>query len=201
MLTKKQFEILGVFHGRPFSKLTFKEIKRSSQQKSNNAVQVALKKFEDEDLLITESVGNVNRYSLNFKNNLVLSYLNLINEFKVLKSNLPLETIRTIGDKILEQTVFFVYGVFGSFAKNLARKDSDIDIFILVKESDMKSDIGPVIETINRREIREIDYQIISLSEFEKMLASKQENLGKQIYRENIICYGYIEYLNLIKKF
>ena len=82
MLTKQQLAILGVFKNL-FSSLTFRQIKEQSLQKSNNSVQIALKEFKKQDLIKATVIGDVTTYSLNFNNNLTLSYLNLINDLDI----------------------------------------------------------------------------------------------------------------------
>ena len=80
MLTKRQLTIFSVFKRDIFASLTFKQIKEESKQKSNNVVQIALKEFKEQDLVRTKVTGDVTTYSLNFDNNITLSYLNLIND-------------------------------------------------------------------------------------------------------------------------
>src|SRR3989338_3911003 len=114
MLTKQQLTILGVFKKDLFASLTFKQIKEDSKQKSNNLVQIALKKFKEHDLVKTEIIGDVTTYSLNLNNNLTLSYFNLINELDIQKRKFPREILSEIQRRISKQTNFFILIVFGS---------------------------------------------------------------------------------------
>jgi len=89
--------------------LTFKQIKEESKQKANNIVQIALKKFKAQNLVRTEITGDVTAYSLNFDNNITLSYLNLINSLDIQKRKFPKEILSEIQKKISRQTNFFIW--------------------------------------------------------------------------------------------
>ena len=199
MLTKQQLTIFGVFKKDLFASLTFKQIKEESKQKSNNIVQIALKKFKEHDLVKTEITGDVTTYSLNLNNNLTLSYLNLINDSEIQKRKFPKEILSEIQKRISKQTNFFILIVFGSHAKNKATEKSDLDIAVIVESEQTKKEIVPFLETVKRREIKPIDYHIFTIDEFLEMLKVDIENVGKQIYKNSIIYYGFIEYCNLIR--
>ncbi|HII88737.1 TPA: nucleotidyltransferase domain-containing protein [Candidatus Woesearchaeota archaeon] len=198
MLTKQQLVSLGVFRKDLFASLTFKQIKEESKQKSNNIVQIALKKFKEQELVKTKVTGDVTTYSLNFDNNLTLSYLNLINEKEISKKKFPKEILSGIQKKISKQTNFFILIVFGSYTKNKATEKSDLDVAVIVESEQTRKEIAPFLETVKRREIKPIDYHIFTRNEFLEMLKTDIENVGKQIYKNSIIYYGFIEYYNLI---
>lgn len=200
MLTKQQLNILGVFAKDIFSSLTFKQIKEGSKQKSNNIVQIAIRKFQEQNLLEAEVTGDVTTYSLNLDNNLTISYLNLINSIKIHKRKLPKGILAEIQKRIFKQTVFLILIVFGSHAKNKATDKSDLDIAVIVESEQTKKQIVPLLETVKRREIKPIDYHVFTKNEFLKMLKADYENIGKQIYKENLVYYGFIDYCNLIRE-
>ena len=199
MLTKEQIRILGVFHAGIFAELTFKQIKEQSRQKSNNIVQIALKEFQKQNVIKPKTTGDVTAYSLNFDNNLAISYMNLINQGEVSKRKYPREILAEIQKRLFKQTEFFILLVFGSYAKNKATEKSDLDIAVIIESEQTKKGIAPVLETIKRREIQSIDYHIFTRSEFLEMLKADVENVGKQIYKNNLIHYGYTEYCHLIR--
>lgn len=198
MLTKKQLEILGVFKKECFSSLTFKQIKEQSKQKSNNIVQIALKEFYTENIITTTEIGDITTYQLNLNNNLTLSYLNITNELEISRKKIPAEILREIQKKISKYTEFFILIVFGSYAKDKTTEKSDLDLAIIVESQQTKIEITPFLETIKRREIKQIDYHIFTRKEFLEMLNVDYENIGKQIYKHNLIYYGFILYHNMI---
>ena len=199
MLTKEQLNILSVFKKDIFASLTFKQIKQQSRQKSNNIVQIALKEFQKQNLTEAKVTGDVTTYSLNLNNNLTLSYLNLINEIEVGKSEVPKNILEGIKNRIFKHTEFFILIVFGSYAKGKATQKSDLDIALIVGLEQTKKEIAPYLETIKRREIIPIDYHMFTRIEFLEMLKAEVENIGKQIFKSSIVYYGYIAYCNLIR--
>lgn len=199
MLTKEQFNILSVYYHNIFAEYTFKQIKELSKQKSNNVIQIALKQFQKEAIITSKITGDVTTYSLNLNNNLTLSYFNLINEHELENKKYPKAVIEEIKNKIFKHTPFFVLSIFGSFAKNKATEKSDLDVALIVESEHTKKEITPFLETIKRREIVNIDYYIFTKNEFLEMLKSDVENLGKQIYKNSLIHYGFIEYTNIIR--
>ena len=199
MLTKEQLNILSIFKKDLFSSLTFKQIKQQSKQKSNNIVQIALKEFQKQNLVEKKVTGDVQSFSLNLNNNLTLSYLNLINEPEISKSKIPKKVLDDIQNRIFKYTEFFILIIFGSYAKNEATLKSDLDIAVIVESEQTKKEIAPFLETIKRRETIQIDYHIFTRSEFLEMLNEDSENVGKQIFKNNIVYYGYIPYCNIVR--
>ncbi len=199
MLTKEQLKILGVFHKNVFAELTFKQIKSQSSQKSNNIVQIALKEFQRESIIITQQIGDVFVYSLNLDNNITLAYLNLINQTNISNKKFPSSILAQIQKGIFKQTEFFILMLFGSYAKGRANDKSDLDIAVIVESEQTKKDITPSLETVKRREIKPLDYHIFTRNEFLQMLNEEMENVGKQIYKNGITYYGFIEYCNILR--
>src|SRR3989338_6616017 len=191
MLTKQQIHIFSVFKKNLFARLTFKQIKEQSKQKSNNVVQIAVKEFKKQNLLKTEVTGNVSTYSLNLDNNLTTSYLNLINELEITTRKFPKEIMAEFQKRISKQTYFFILIVFGSHAKNKDTEKSDLDVAIIVEPEQIKKEITPLLETIKRRETQPIDYHIFTVNDFLELLRAEYENIGKQIYKNNIIYCGF----------
>ena len=199
MLTKQQLNILMVFKKDIFTSLTFKQIKEQSKQKSNNIVQVALKEFQMQNIVKTKKTGNVATYQLNLDNNLTLNYLNLLNGLETDKKKFPKEILQEIQEKISKYTEFFILILFGSYAKGKATEKSDLDIAVIVESEETKKEITPYLETIKRRKIKPIDYHIFTRNEFLEMLKADYENIGKQISKNSIVYYGFIEYYNIIR--
>lgn len=200
MLTKEQVNILGVFFKNIFAELTFKQIKEQSKQKSNNVVQIALKEFLKEKLIFAKVTGNVTTYWLDLDNNLTLAYLNLINEEELVRKRFPKDILKEIKKRLFKQTEFFILIIFGSYAKNKANDQSDLDLAIIVESEQTKKEIAPLLETVKRREVKPIDYHLFTRDEFLEMLNGDSENVGKQIYKSNLIYCGFIEYYHLIKR-
>lgn len=199
MLTKQQIRMLGAFAKDTLGRYTFKDIKRMSRQKSNSAVQAALKEFLKQELVNAEKAGNVSLYSLNMKSNAALCYLALANEEKLAsKKNIPLHVLRAIDFELRHCTDFYIVLVFGSYAKGKQNAKSDLDVAVIVESDASRKEVIPYLETVKRRELLEIDYHVFTRAEFQKMLYVEQPNVGKEIYSNNIIYYGAVQYFLLL---
>ena len=79
-------------------------------------------------------------------------------------------------------------------------RDSFLDIAVIIESEQTKKEVTPLIETVKRREIKPIDYHIFTRNEFLEMLRAESENVGKQIYKNSFIYYGFIEYCNITRR-
>ena len=86
--------------------------------------------------------------------------------------------LRNIIEKIQKDKRIKLAILFGSYAKELAKKDSDIDIFIETKNKNIKKDIGLVDSALN-----------IKIGMY-----NKENNLIKEIKKNHVILKGIEEY-------
>jgi len=183
MLTKKQISILGKL--KIFEKYTFKEIKSLCKEKSNNAIQQAIKNFKKENLIKETKIGNIHRYSLDYNNKKIFKYLSLYFEEKVEKyEKKTKEDIQSIRNILSKKEEFYSLLIFGSYATFEYKKDSDLDIAIIINKDKQKFEI--IKKEIMRKCISNLDIQIITKNEFLSMLKVNYENLGKQIAEKNL---------------
>jgi predicted nucleotidyltransferase len=85
--------------------------------------------------------------------------------------------------------------IFGSYAKNLQRKKSDIDIIIINKNGERSLRFTD-LELLFDIKINPI---FLSNKEFLLMLKDKEENVGKQALKDHILLSGFFEFWNLLK--
>lgn len=193
MITRKQLEILDIFLKNIFREMTFNEIKKETKERSNNKLQKAIENFKRENILNHKTIGKTILYSLNLKNNKTLDYLHLLS----LNKKMPFDMLYKIQNSLLRNTEFFSLVIFGSYAKGVNTTKSDLDIAVFTEN---KKSIEPLLESIKRKELINIDYHIITRHEFLEMLKAEEENLGKQIFRHHLAFYNpYIFYSLLIK--
>lgn len=91
---------------------------------------------------------------------------------------------------------FLIVLIFGSYAKNKNSKSSDIDICIIL---DNKNKSGELHEKLNLLSLK-LEIQEFTSKEFVSMIEKKQNNLGNEIIKNNLILYGTENYYNLILK-
>ncbi|MDP2672476.1 MAG: nucleotidyltransferase domain-containing protein [Nanoarchaeota archaeon] len=86
--------------------------------------------------------------------------------------------------------------IFGSFAKENNTSASDIDICII---SDNKDKTKQLIEMLNLLSLK-MEIHEFTTQEFISMIEKRQNNLGNEIVKRNIIIYGIENYYTLISK-
>lgn len=108
---------------------------------------------------------------------------------------------RIILRKIIEQvgSSFFILLIFGSYAKNRPRKDSDLDLLVIVpnqKQVDIMERIISTIAGISTIKIHEI---VVTGKSFVSMLQKKELNVAREAKGKHILIYGDQLYYKLIK--
>jgi predicted nucleotidyltransferase len=196
MITEKQLKIIEVFRKNIGKKIMFNDIKKTVKIKSNSFLQKALLKFKKEGVIESEKIGKSIIYSINL-NNKTMAYFSLIASELY---DLPEKAIYSIIKEVSKKTSFFSLIVFGSYAKKENKKGSDLDIVIIVEENRIIKEISPLIESIKRKEIINIDCQIFTSKEFIEMLNAEKENVGKEIIRNHIVFYNPYSFYTLIKQ-
>ena len=91
---------------------------------------------------------------------------------------------------------FLIVLIFGSYIKGTKTDKSDIDLCII---SDDKIKSNKLIEKLSLLPFN-IEIQNFTVEEFEAMLKIKENNVGKEIIKNNILLFGIENYYNLISK-
>ena len=198
MLTDNQLRILEPLTRNILKEYTIKEIKEDCNEKSNNALALALKKFKEENLVRERRVGRSLLYILNIDNDMVFNYVQLINTKKLPKS--ALRAIERIKEDIEKYTSFFSIIVFGSYAIGKQTKDSDLDVAVFIEEENKRKIIEGSIKSSELKTPLKVDGHVISKDEFLEMLKLDEENLGKQIVRKHLSIYNPHIFYSLLKK-
>lgn len=198
MLTNSQLKIFEPLTRNILKEYTIKEIKEGCNEKSNNALALALKKFKEENLVKERRVGRSLLYTLNIDNELVFNYIQLINTKKLPK--IALRAIERIKEDVEKYTSFFSIVVFGSYSIGKQTKDSDLDVALLIEEENKRKIIETTIKSSELKTPLKIDGHVISKDEFLEMLKVDEENLGKQIARKHLSIYNSHIFYSLLKR-
>ena len=189
MITEKQLNIFQVFAKKPFAEYTLKQIKELAKEKSNNALSIALKQFRKENLLNEQKVGKSCLYTLNLDNDSVYYYIALANHSRL--NRLTQRTIKIIKKSVKKYTAFYSMVIFGSYATQEQKKESDLDIAIFIEIEELKKEIQRALDSAEQKAIMKIDSHVIAKNEFLEMLRIEEENLGKQIARKHLAVYNH----------
>lgn len=173
--------------GRPISQ---KEIRNLIKLGFSN-LQDSLNKLVYSDIVNKKKQGRITYYYLNLTNNLTQEIINLIdlerkklNNLQPSKSAILAEFERKLIDEIggIKKVI-----LFGSVAKRISIKGSDIDVCILTEDKLSKKEKLRLTKIITHFENKGNKFQIFDFTEkeFEKMLREKAE-LAIEIARDGI---------------
>lgn len=156
------------------------------------ATQLQLKKLEKINVLFSTVKGRNKDYTLNLNNITTQYYLMMAETFVsiiYLKKNFLIKKIiGEIGNKIHDPVI-----LFGSFAKSIYTKDSDVDLFII---SDKKIKTSITLEAGNLVG-REINLKSTNRDRFMNGLRSN-DPLIKEVVSNHIILKGIDEFCDIM---
>lgn len=197
-MLKKESEILIQFVKEPWKKLTFKNVKSLSRKKSESYVYNSLKNFTKNGVLKKEKAGNVILYSLNWFLKTEAYVGTVAENFAWDQSNIPYKNLELIAIKI--PTNFYIMLVTGSYANKTNRKDSDLDLVLIVEDCVEPKKIYSELRYDCEMSIPKIHLYVFKKSEFLSMLMEKTPNYGKEIIKKNLILYGGELYFKILKE-
>ena len=196
MIPNEKIKILGTWEQDLFSELAISEIMKISGKKTKTWVFNSLRLLTKNKLLHSRKKGNLNIYSLNLDNPLLIQILQYIEAQDSL--NFPhLEILAEAIDKIPIKNYCLL--VFGSYAENKQKNSSDLDICFLIENEQAGKKIKPYLNEIKLNHPVHIDDHYIIFGDFIKMLLREEENLGKQIFRKHKLFFNMNIYYCLIK--
>ncbi len=139
-------------------------------------------------------IGNTNPIKINLKISREIYNIEEKRTGEFLSENPKLRLIQRDIEEI--GYPFMIVLIFGSYVKNIQTKSSDIDICII---SDNKVKRNELIEALSLFNLK-LEIQRFTTKEFISMIEKKQNNLGNEIVKSNIVLYGIENYYNLISK-
>ncbi len=152
-----------------------------------------------QNIITINKVGNAKQCLLNLNNNQarnLLQELDLKKSEEIYKGNPKIKNIlEALISKLTEKYIAEMQSIilFGSYAKNTQKKDSDIDILFIVndlKNKQLREDIERECSIFEYSHNIKISPIITDITEFKKMLATKELNVGKEARDCGISLYG-----------
>ena len=155
--------------------------------------------MDKQGIITINKVGNAKQCSLNIKNGKTRNLLqeaDLAKAESIYKENTKIKNILEIlitklTEKYIAETQSII--LFGSYAKNTQKKDSDIDILFIVndlKKKELREDIERECSSFEYSHNIKISPIITDITEFKKMLVAKELNVGKEAREYGISLYG-----------
>jgi predicted nucleotidyltransferase len=198
MITRKQLRIFEAFAKKPFAESTRRQVKEESKEKSNNALALAINLLKKENVLIEKKVGKSGLLTLNLDNNLTFHYIALCNSQRLERA--AGIAAKRIKDEIEDITHFYAIVIFGSYAANEQKKESDLDVAIFIDGEEKREKIEAAINSAKLKTLLEIDAHVIPKAEMIEMLTNDEENLGKQIAKKHLAVFNHQIFYEIVKE-
>ena len=177
MIHNKYFEILELFTGDNNKEIYGREL-IGKINLSQKGIALALEELEDKKILTSKKKGNIKLYSLNKRNPNIKDIIIIVEQFKkivFLQKERVFTEIFKDDDRIV--------GIFGSYAKEKQKKDSDIDVFIIGNKK--KEDYD------NKGKIFDIDISVKYFKESEILSRlRKKDSLIREILSHHILLFN-----------
>lgn len=150
-----------------------------------------MKKLSEQELIKVEKKGNNYLCRINLKYPLLKHHL-IISSEEITHNYINKHPIISIVRKTIMQYApkTTTALLFGSYAKNKPEKYSDIDIAVITKNKKSLQKLKKELTHLEKLYDKEINLLVFTPSQFKEMLHAPEENVGKQIFKNNIILYN-----------
>ena len=197
ILTKEEMRIIELFRTGLFKQYTIREIAKNINKKSYSWVFNAVRKLEKFGIINTAKKGYSSICSINLESNLALIYLSFLEQDRI-SEKLPLKNIKVLIDSV--PASYFTFILAGSYAEGKQTGKSDLDIVIIAENKEDTKKVFAVLKNKGELMIPKAHIFAFSREEFLKMLLEKEENYGKQVFRNNILIFGAENYYLILKE-
>ena len=171
--------------------ITIRQISQDLKVDYKNTFQIV---SDISDLISKEKFGNTNMIRIKLIISQEIFSVENKRKSQFLKENKQLELVKKDIEGI--SYPFIIVLIFGSYAKKTQTKKSDIDLCIIcdneekTKKLTLKLGLLPI----------KLEIHDFTTDEFEQMLKTNENNVAKEIVKNNVILYGIESYYNLISK-
>jgi len=141
-----------------------------------------------------EKIGNTNLIKIKLVPNQEIFSVENKRTSLLLKENKQLELVKQDIENI--NYPFLIVLIFGSYVKKTQAKNSDIDLCIICDHKEKTKELISKLELLPLK----LELHTFTTNEFDSMLKTKEENVGKEIVKNNLILYGIEGYYNLISR-
>lgn len=193
---KKELSLLRSFIKEPWREFTITEIKKIAKKKSHHYVFEALKKFCFLEVLKEKKAGNTNTYSVDYESEKSIQLISFVEYImRDERTEIPYVNLAKIAKNI--KSPFYSFLITGSYAEKKQKPNSDIDIVIIIPNSESKKDFQTALREGELMH-PEIHGFVFTQDDFYQMLTNSEFNYGKEAARKHIIFYGAEQYYKIL---
>lgn len=198
MRQKTLLKIIGLMRKSLDKGLTILEISRQLRIGYRPAYN-HISEMEKEEIIRIEKVGSAKQCSLNFSSSKMRHLLetsDIERKEELYNKNPKLKIIDSLISKLTEKFISEIRSVvlFGSYAKGISTKQSDIDLLFIVgsmKDKNLRDMIERESASYQYSHNLKISPLITDIAELQKMLKAKELNVGKEVKEYGLSLYGH----------
>ncbi len=185
----KEVNIIKVLIEKQNEELNISKVAKYANMDYKNTYNI-IKKLEKRKVITLKQFGKNIKVLLHKEPNSIIYQAELERRQNLLKN----KNFLILFKKLDALNFPFIALIFGSYAKKLSRKNSDIDLMVICEELRKKI----FHETIDLLPLK-IHLTLFNFEEFMKMLKTKEFNVVSEATKNNIILAGIEDYYRLIK--
>ena len=145
-------------------------------------------------VIVKGRIGNTSPIRINLVPNIDIYDIEKKRTQEFVSKNPKLNVLRNYIEEL--NYPFLIVLVFGSYVKETNNVHSDIDICVIVDNEDKSKELWQKLNLLHLK----LEIHEFTSKEFISMIEKKQNNVGQEIVKNNIILYGSENYYNLISK-
>ena len=192
MIPKNQLRIIDLFRKNIFVSKTIRDISITIK-KSYPKVYEAINELEKKKIIKVRKVGNAKVCELNLSRESISTF-SFFDEQEAFSKNIP-HISEIIEFKDFREDIILVGG---SYAKGKQTPKSDIDLLIITKTNVLQKQ--RLIENLTKLFLPKVHPVVVSYKDFIDMLLDKNENYGKEIFRNKLLFKNSGIYYDSIKE-
>jgi predicted nucleotidyltransferase len=195
LLSKKQAEILNLFRKSIFLKVSILGIAKLLKEKSYQRVYESTKALVKKDMLKSEKMGNTDQISFSWTD-AAIANISFLDEEEAREKKLPHHD-EILSIKEIRQHLILITG---SYARQDAKKSSDLDLVIIIPDGKKAIELQKLIENKTLTEHPLIHSYVFNNKDFIEMLTSKEQNYGKEIVKNHLLLKNAYIYYDILKE-
>ena len=151
-------------------------------------------KLQLDGVITKGKLGNTNPISINLAPNIEIYNVEKKRTEEFILKNPKLKVVKSYIEEV--NYPFFIVLVFGSYVNGTNTTGSDIDVCVIVDNEDKSKELRQKLRLLPLK----LEIHEFTIKEFISMIEKRQNNVGQEIVKNNIILYGVENYYNLIAK-
>ena len=151
-------------------------------------------KLQLDGVITKGKLGNTNPISINLAPNIEIYNVEKKRTEEFILKNPKLKVVKSYIEEV--NYPFFIVLVFSSYVNGTNTTGSDIDVCVIVDNEDKSKELRQKLRLLPLK----LEIHEFTIKEFISMIEKRQNNVGQEIVKNNIILYGVENYYNLIAK-